>query len=191
MELYLIRHTTPAIEKGICYGQTDIELTATFPEEAARISSKVPLHPDKVYSSPLLRCRKLASKLFPATAIQYLPALMEINCGRWEMCRYDELPQEAVEQWMHDFVNIPMPEGENYLDLYKRVLPVVKPILLSNKQQVLVTHSGVIRCILSYITGTPLQDSFSAFNLPYGCVVRITENAAGSSCSSFNFSLIQ
>ena len=26
MEIYLVRHTTPNIKKGICYGQTDIDI---------------------------------------------------------------------------------------------------------------------------------------------------------------------
>lgn len=30
MDIYLIRHTTPAIAKGICYGQTDLDVTANF-----------------------------------------------------------------------------------------------------------------------------------------------------------------
>ena len=30
MEIFLIRHTTPKIEKGICYGQTDLDITTTF-----------------------------------------------------------------------------------------------------------------------------------------------------------------
>ena len=33
MEIYLVRHTTPAIEKGVCYGQTDLNVAETFEEE--------------------------------------------------------------------------------------------------------------------------------------------------------------
>mgnify|MGYP001408870057 CR=1 FL=1 len=28
MEIYLVRHTTPAINNGICYGQTDVDLNS-------------------------------------------------------------------------------------------------------------------------------------------------------------------
>lgn len=34
MKIYLIRHTTPHIEKGICYGQTDLDVAETFNNEA-------------------------------------------------------------------------------------------------------------------------------------------------------------
>jgi alpha-ribazole phosphatase len=40
-----------------------------------------------------------------------------------------------------------------------------------------VAHGGVLRSILAHITGTPLIDSFKAFSLHYGCVVRIYEEA--------------
>jgi broad specificity phosphatase PhoE len=39
----------------------------------------------------------------------------------------------------------------------------------------IIAHGGVIRSNLSGITGTPLIDSFKAFSLNYGCVVRLFE----------------
>lgn len=173
MELYLIRHTTPDISKGICYGQTDIPLAKSFPEEAARIASYLPEQLEKIYSSPLLRCRQLAATLFPAHTITYDPALQEINCGNWEMCSYDALPQEEVNRWMNDYVNMRMPGGENYADLYQRVVACIEPIISNGKNAALITHSGVMRSVLCYITGTPLQESFRAFGIEYGSVWRI------------------
>ena len=37
----------------------------------------------------------------------------------------------------------------------------------------IVAHGGVIRSILSYITDTPLINSFKVFSLHYGCVIRL------------------
>ena len=42
MEIYLIRHTTPLIEKGICYGQTDLDITESFEEEVSMIHPHLP-----------------------------------------------------------------------------------------------------------------------------------------------------
>ena len=42
MEIYLIRHTTPNIEKGICYGQADLDITETFLEEVEAIKPHLP-----------------------------------------------------------------------------------------------------------------------------------------------------
>ncbi|MBQ1753914.1 MAG: hypothetical protein II002_03155 [Bacteroidales bacterium] len=35
MEVILLRHTTPDVPVGTCYGQTDVPLKASFEEEAA------------------------------------------------------------------------------------------------------------------------------------------------------------
>jgi alpha-ribazole phosphatase len=42
-----------------------------------------------------------------------------------------------------------------------------------------VAHGGVIRSILAGLTGTPLIDSFKAFSLHYGCVIRFSTGAGG------------
>ena len=65
MEILLVRHTTPNIEKGVCYGQTDIDVTPSFNEELKVIQEKIqPKESDLVFSSPLLRCEKLATSLY-------------------------------------------------------------------------------------------------------------------------------
>jgi alpha-ribazole phosphatase len=40
--IFLIRHTTPAVAKGICYGQTDLDITESFVEEAEAIRGHLP-----------------------------------------------------------------------------------------------------------------------------------------------------
>jgi alpha-ribazole phosphatase len=186
MDIYLIRHTTPDVAKGICYGQTDLEPTDSMYEEAAIIRLHLPENVRAVHSSPLRRCAKLAAHLFPSHTIQFQDDLKEIDCGQWEMKCWDELPAETIDPWMKDFVNIKIPGGESYIDLNKRVTRCFReigrhrtvPTQAGNDENlpiVLVSHGGPIRSILSSITGTPLIDSFKAFVLHYGCVVRITE----------------
>ena len=173
MEIYLVRHTTPAVEKGICYGQTDLDVTESFITEANIIKEVLPLNIKHVYSSPLQRCSKLAAHLFPDTIIQLRNDLMEINCGLWEMQRWDDIPKEHINPWLDDFVNIRTPQGENYVDLFERVRLTFDHILTKPLPAAIVAHGGVIRSILSHITNTPLIDSFKVFNLHYGCVIKI------------------
>ena len=179
MEIYLIRHTTPLVAKGVCYGQTDLDITETFITEANIIKAHLPSTIQQVYSSPLQRCTKLAAYLFPEKNIQMQNALMEINCGSWEMKRWDDIPREDIEPWMKDFVNIRTPHGENYFDLYNRVKSIFEAISLKPLPAAIVAHGGVLRSILSYITNTALIDSFTVFNLHYGCVIKI-ETANGN-----------
>ncbi len=173
MEIYLIRHTTPAVAKGVCYGQTDLDITETFITEANIIKNILPNTIHQIYSSPLQRCTKLANHLFTNKQIQLHKNLMEINCGLWEMQNWNDIPKEDINPWMEDFVNIRIPQGENYIDLYNRVATTFSAIVHQQQHAAIVAHGGVLRSILSYITNTPLIDSFNAFTLHYGCVVKI------------------
>jgi len=174
-DIYLIRHTTPAVAKGICYGQTDLDVTETFLEEVAVIRQHLPAGMQEVHSSPLQRCSLLARQLFPEHAITWQDDLMEVHCGEWEMKSWDTLPKEEIDPWMADFVNIRIPGGESYLDLRQRVNRCWERIKGEGGIAV-VAHGGVIRSILSGITGTPLIDSFKVFVLHYGCVIRVFED---------------
>jgi alpha-ribazole phosphatase len=173
--IYLIRHTTPAVGKGICYGQTDLGVTESFAEEAEVIRLHLPPGIVSVYSSPLQRCARLARHLFPGHDLSLLDQLMEVHCGQWEMRGWDELPREEIDTWMADFVQVRIPGGESYLDLHQRVTKCWEKIRrgMPAGDAAVVAHGGVIRSILSGITGTPLINSFKIFSLHYGCVIRV------------------
>ncbi|HVU98985.1 MAG TPA: alpha-ribazole phosphatase [Puia sp.] len=180
-DIFLIRHTTPAVDKGICYGQTDLDVTESFEEEAAVIAGCLPAAFGAVYSSPLRRCSMLAGRLFPAAPVLLRGELMEVHCGEWEMRKWDELPREEMDPWMADFVNIRIPGGESYIDLHERVNRCWGEIVSAagDDPVAVVAHGGVIRSILAELTGTPLIDSFKAFSLHYGCVIRLQVTADG------------
>ncbi len=173
MEIYLIRHTTPNIEKGICYGQTDLDVTESFEDEVTSIRPHLPATLLKVYSSPLQRCKKLAEALFETNPVECHNDLMELNCGDWEMQKWDDIPKAEIQPWMDDFVNVMVPNGESYVTLYERVVARFEAIRALGEPAVIVAHGGVLRSILSYITQTPLKESFDVFTLHYGCVVKI------------------
>ncbi len=174
MEIYLIRHTTPDIKNGLCYGQTDLDVTNSFLQEAEQIKPHLPPTITTIYSSPLQRCSKLAQTLFPSQTIIYHNDLKEVNCGQWEMQLWDAIPKKDLHPFMADFVNIAMPNGESYINLYNRVIACYNYITTLPKSTAIVAHGGVIRSILSHITNTPLIDSFNVFKLYYGCVVKLT-----------------
>jgi alpha-ribazole phosphatase len=179
MSIYLIRHTTPLIEKGLCYGQLDIDVTDSFPEEAEQIKNVLPSTIEQVHSSPLIRCHKLASHLFPGREISLEPSLMELACGEWEGIHWDAIPPEVIDPWMKDFVNVCIPGGESYIEMHKRVTECFTRIAEGPKPVAIVTHGGVIRSILAHITNTPLVDSFGAFKISYGCVIRLQATSDG------------
>lgn len=173
MSIYLIRHTTPLIAKGTCYGQSDLDVTDQFTDEANVIQQYIPSGIEAVYSSPLMRCRKLGEYLFPEHTIHFEHDLKELHCGEWEMLRWDDIPKDVIDPWMKDFVNVVIPGGESFVVLFERVSRCFNNIVASGKEAAIVAHGGVIRSILAHITNTPLKDSFAAFSLHYGCVVKL------------------
>ncbi len=174
MEIYLIRHTTPDIEKGICYGQADIGITDTFEEEFLSVEKQVPSG-IPIISSPLSRCKILAEKL--SNNVTFDDRLMELNFGDWELKKWDDIPSSEITPWFDDFVNTPCKNGESYTQLYNRVIECYTEIKQSSHLKVgIVTHAGVMRSILAHHEGVALKKSFD-FKLGYGEVIKITNGA--------------
>ena len=106
MILTLIRHTSVAVPKGVCYGQSDVALAGSFDSEAEVVCGRLKGRRfDEVYSSPLSRCVKLAARCGYENP-KLDPRLMEMNFGEWEMKRYDEITDLRIELWYADFLNV-------------------------------------------------------------------------------------
>lgn len=160
MEVYLIRHTTPLIEKGICYGQTDIPLAESFPDEANKLLPFLPETVDAVFSSSSNRCIKLA-RLIKSERIIIDNRLLEMNFGDWEMKKWDDIDKENLDKWMQDFVNVRVPQGETFIDLYQRVCDFIENLKKADFHKIaVVTHAGVIRSFVSKILDSPLEKAF-------------------------------
>jgi alpha-ribazole phosphatase len=178
--IYLIRHTKPLVDKGICYGQSDLDVVDTFISEANIIKTVLPPTITNVYSSPLQRCSKLANELFPNHEVKLDANLMELNCGDWEMQHWDDIPKQEIDPWMENFVDVVIPNGESYTMLYHRITTAFNAIITAHNAPIaIVAHGGVLRSILSYITHTPLIDSFDRFKIHYGAVFQLTKDANG------------
>ncbi|XDD50137.1 alpha-ribazole phosphatase [Leptospira sp. WS92.C1] len=176
MELYLIRHTTPDVPKGMCYGKADIPLIAEFQSEFLGVLSKFKDFPSKIYSSPSLRCKKLSEFITQNNFInlEYSELLMELNFGYWEGKLWSEIPKKESEPWTQDFLNVRTPGGESYSDLAERISKFIKESVYPSSSSSLgiVTHAGVIRTFLCKLIGIPLERGFS-FELDYGSVSKI------------------
>ncbi|SDW88260.1 alpha-ribazole phosphatase [Lutibacter oricola] len=172
MEIYLVRHTTPKVDKGICYGQADLDVAATFEEEVSRIRKSINFNKETVvYSSPLKRCVKLANQF--SENIITDNRLMELNFGDWELLKWDELPEPVGSIWMNNFVTEVTPNGEAYIDLAKRAFEVFTEITSTSvKQLIITTHAGVIRSILAKLNNIHLKDSFD-ITVEYGQVFKL------------------
>lgn len=176
MEIYLIRHTTPLIEKGVCYGQSDIPLAESFQTELSKLTSHLPEIFDMVYSSTMHRCDKLAPFIFTKEPFKTDKRLLEMNFGNWEMKKWADISQEPLNEWMNDFVQVRVPNGENFIDLYNRVNQFMDELIQTNYEKVaIITHAGVIRSVLCQILEIPLRNAFK-IPIDYGSITKININ---------------
>ena len=144
MEIILIRHTTPDIKKGICYGQSNIGVTNTFEEEANLIKKELLHNSSKTiyFSSPLNRCKLLAKEL--SDKIIYDNRLKELNFGDWELKKWNDIDKEELDIWMKDFVHVKTTNGESYIELQTRTVQFINEIKqLDAERIVVITHAGL------------------------------------------------
>lgn len=173
MEIYLIRHTKPAVEEGVCYGQSDLPVAESFQEELSTLRRKIPAEFDAVFTSPLKRCVRLAKALKAAHYAED-KRLMELNFGAWEMQKWDTIDPAQMHQWMDDFVNTAPPAGESFYGLKLRVVDFWEELTGAPKARVaLVAHAGVIRTLIAHTLELPLEKAFN-FTVDYAKVSLVT-----------------
>lgn len=183
MKIFLIRHTQPAIEKGICYGSTDLEVAETFLEEAAAVKAVLPkiTAETKILSSPLQRCHKLAQFIAGGHPVEVEQRLTEISFGEWEMKPWRSFGKENLIKWKANFVHTPCPGGEAFQSVFDRAKELYGEVLEMEADQIfLVNHSGVIRAFLCLLQGIPLENAFDdqfgfgvVFEIEKGSVTRL------------------
>lgn len=174
MEIWLIRHTTPNVEKGICYGQLDLDVNDTFKQEAESIAECLPTEAfSSVYSSPLKRCSKLAAKLFSPQTIIEEERLMELNFGDWEGLAWQTIDTKLLDVWSNNFLTQAPPNGECFNEMLKRANSFTDEILQGADERVaVVTHSGIMRALLVRFLNIPANKVFS-LELNYGAIIQI------------------
>ncbi len=174
MILYLIRHTKVDIEPGVCYGQKDVQLLDTYPEDLEAVRESITnLKFDLVYSSPLTRTKKLAIDLFGDTVI-FDDRLMELNFGDWEGKAWDEIKDPFLDKWMEDFVNKKCSNGESFIMLHERVMSFLEELKKIKCQNVaIITHGGVIRTLQAIHKNIELKDAFNEPPVDFGKFIKL------------------
>lgn len=177
MEIYLIRHPAVNIDPGICYGHSDVGVSEEKLElTVEKIKKSIPDYSESIfYSSDLIRCRMLAGAL-SSNEIYYSDKIRELNFGKWEMQKWNEIPETELKYWMEDFVNRNCDGGESYNDLDSRVINFWKELIKKDHNKIaVVTHGGVIRSILCNVLGMPIQNSFK-LKIDYSSISKVAIN---------------
>ena len=170
MPVILVRHTRPAVPEGVCYGVTDLHLAPTFDDEAAAVLAALP-PAERLVSSPLRRCRRLAERIGDARGIApvFDERLREFDFGTWEGVPWDAIPRSELDAWAADFFHARPHGGECVRMLHERVGAAIADYRRSGASHVVVTHAGVIKAALAR-TGHP--DGWKAV-VGFGASIRL------------------
>lgn len=173
----MIRHTCPAIDQGICYGQSDLELAASFEDEKKAVLKLLPSAIDLVYTSPLKRCVQLANGIAEFTRTGKIvqdDRLKELHFGEWEMQKWDDIPRNELDMWGNNFLTAVVPGGESFHDFKKRLKDFWEETkrLQKGKKIVIITHHGIIQALLLLENIIKEEELFTR-KIPYGGVVQI------------------
>ncbi|MEM7109474.1 MAG: alpha-ribazole phosphatase family protein [Bacteroidota bacterium] len=171
MEIYLVRHSTPDIPPGVCYGQADIGVTESFEQEVGRLKNILPENA-RCYSSPLQRCVTMADHLSLDYEID--ERLMEMSFGDWEEKKWGAVDQEALNTWMTDFVAKKVPNGESFNDLISRAVDFWEELTATRApgNYIIYTHGGFIRAVVTHLLVMPPENLYR-FHLDFASVTKI------------------
>ena len=178
--LYLIRHTTPRIASGICYGQLDMDVTDSFASEAAEVLNRLP-PVELVIASPLLRAQRLGEHLAQQQrcTLRSDARLMEIHFGDWEGRAWSDIERGEIDAWAADTLNYASPNGESAQQMLQRMRDALRDVTqLPQRHIALVAHGGSIRALLALLADIPLAHTLN-WQIEYGAVIGIRTGCLG------------
>ena len=150
--LYLIRHgRTRANEEHLYCGSSDLPLSPGGEEELKRLRYVLP--PVRFVTSGMRRTEQTLALLFGQVPHEIRPAFREIDFGRFELHSYEELKEDSEYlAWItgDNHGNIP-PGGESGAQMEQRVLCAFRRLEAENIPTALITHGGVIACIMAHL----------------------------------------
>lgn len=165
--LIFVRHgeSETNIQK-VFAGQSDIELTERGKKQAELSANYIKEHyfVDKIFSSDLKRAMTTARPIADFFGIEIIPvkAFREIFGGKWEMEKYDNLPNLFPKDYANWLENIGLARptgGESVQEMANRVWAAVQDIAKTcpNQTVVITTHATPIRTTIARLQGTPIE----------------------------------
>lgn len=183
MRFILARHgETEANKGGIFSGWTDFPLTNEGKKQIKKLGKELKRYEDIecVYSSPLPRALSTAKAIagIIEKEIHTEDCLKEMNFGVFDGKTFSEIQsQYEVEwkMWNDDYINYRIPDGENLIDVYERIVEFIDRLKNNDGTCVIVTHGGIIQTIITYLLDLGL-DKMWHFQCPPAGYVEIEYN---------------
>ncbi len=155
-KIHLIRHgLTDGNLKQQYIGKTDLPLAPVGVTELMRLKDETDYpRVDKVYSSPMLRCKQTANILYPNKEAVLIENLREIDFGEFEGKTANELEAlPSYADWAAGRISA-APGGEDNTDFAKRIClglnEIVRDMMSSSAEHAaVIMHGGAIMMLLS------------------------------------------
>ncbi|OJA08376.1 hypothetical protein AZE42_00987 [Rhizopogon vesiculosus] len=117
------------------------------------------------------------------------PQMSEINPGVWDGLTPDQARKFYPEEWAR-FVKDPYafraPRAESYHDLSVRLEPILIELEREKEDLLIIGHSSVIRCLLSYLIGLPASE-IPAIEIARGDLLEVVPTSYGVHSQAFHF----
>ncbi|MFK5978955.1 MAG: histidine phosphatase family protein [Rhizobiaceae bacterium] len=157
--MIFLRHPTPNVEKGTCYGRLDLDI-AEIGHEQITLAHKTTPQVTKILASPALRCRKLAHMIAERDGLEIIfdERLWEMDMGRWEGVMWKDIDRKLSEPWLKDPFNLPTPDGESFKEVQARVLEALAE---GHADTAIICHAGPIRAMQMAWLGMSFAEVFA------------------------------
>jgi probable phosphoglycerate mutase len=156
LRLVLVRHGQSTWNaEGRLQGQADPPLSDLGRREAEDLRGTLAGFPaERVVCSDLRRTRETAAALgHPEAAPD--PVWREIDVGEWAGRMLADLPAGPEPSWRGG--DLLPPGGERWEELEARVADALDGLAAQGGEWLVVTHGGVIRAAVAYVTGAHAQ----------------------------------
>lgn len=133
----------------------------------------------EVWVTGYRRTQETAAHL-PGTC-QVVVGLGELGAGAHDGLTYEEIADRFPAEFAardQDKLRYRYPEGESYLDVVKRVEPVVEE-LRRRDNLLVISHQATLRCLLSLLLGSPLEE-LPYVKIPLHTVLKVTVGPGGA-----------
>ena len=175
MKITLVRHSEVIKEyQGKYNGHIDISLSEKGKSDAKELAKKLQnIWFDKIYCSDLVRARETLTAFNYVCEPIYTKELREKSWGKHEGKSFKEIQAEGIEyinfeQWISAL------DGEDF-SLYKQRVQkyFYETIFKEDAKNILVvTHSGVIKTLLSLVNNISIEEAFVT-PLPYSSFITL------------------
>ena len=150
-------------------GRRDVELTEHGVEQREHaVRALVAFHPDRIWTSPLSRCKDMAQMAATELGIpcEVKDDLAEMDFGILESKRFADAeeilkPYGLTFPWASDKNghSIPAPEAESYEQVRSRCRNILNELSSLSGRTVCISHGGYLRSMMAEIFGIPGSSS--------------------------------